>query len=157
MVKNCRICKFFRKYPYKLSEKHFFEKAVREGKSLRKLEFLLQSYGVGAKKDLINRHIKECMSSEVSSQRQSEKGILKEKRGGFTGKLRSIFNRPLPVLIPKCEHKFTESFFDVYKEVVRTKCKDCGKVLSGSVNPNIASKKREKNYANWVVLEALST
>lgn len=159
MVKNCRICKFWKKYPYKLSEKHFFEAKVREGCSLRKLEVLLESYGIKAKKDLINRHIKNCMGSEVLGQRLSEKELLKEKREGFTGKLRRFFNRPLPVPIPKCEHLVTENFFDMYKEVVRTRCKDCGKVLSGSIDPNSKSKRNTtyRDYKSQIILEALST
>jgi len=155
MVKNkpCRICRFFKKYPYKISEQEFLLKAIREGKSLRNLELLLASYGIKAKKDLINRHIKECLGIEIQSQRKAEK--IQKK--GILGKLGHIFNKPSPIMKPSCQHIRTESFWDSSSESVRCKCLDCKMLLSGSRDPNSDSRIRKgyRKYRNEVVLEAL--
>ncbi len=157
MVENCRICKFFRKYPYKISEKEFLEKAIREGKSLRKLELLLESYGIKAKKDLISKHIKECMSSEVLGQRLDEK---QRKRKGVVGKLKHIF-KPYTKPQVECTHPKNArvAWMDQNTGNIAVQCSRC-KTILGTYNPsksNSLIRKSYRRYRDETILEALTT
>jgi len=105
----CRICEYWTKFPYKVSEKELFNKKCREGTSLRKLELLLEAYGLKARKDLISKHIRLCMSLEVREQRGIERELSKEKGlRGLGRKISGIFVRPEePKLPQKCPHTST--------------------------------------------------
>lgn len=151
----CRICQYWRKYSYKVSEKELFEKKCRENVSLRKLELLLEAYGLQAKKDLIRKHIKNCMNLEVSEQRRKEKQLAKEKGLKSIGKKLTGFFIPKkedPVVPNACLHIQTRPAFDLSTEKVYAKCLKCGKVLRGSANPH---GKRKARYKDRVVLESL--
>jgi len=162
---HCRICEYWKKYPYKVSEKELFNKKCREGTSLRKLELLLEAFGLKARKDLIRKHISVCMDIQVSQQRAEEKGKhisvcmdiqvsqqRAEEKGIKRGDLKSIgrklnnfFIRPKeePQIPKACSHEVTEPFFDLSSERVHVRCRQCGKVLSGSVDPH-TKKKRDR-------------
>lgn len=145
---KCRICAFWEKYPYRLNDRLFFEKKCREGTSLRKLELLLESYGIRAKKDLISKHIRVCMNVQVSQQREIEKGIKKEGIKRVGKKLRNFFIRPEEPKLPQaCKHVATESFYDISSERIFTRCKIC-KALLGSADPEEKNNKR-KSEAIW--------
>ena len=157
MAKRCKICKFWSTQgKYRIGEKATFEKKCREGSSLRDMVKYLEFCGLKVSRETVRRHL-QCMDIDVRLQRKAEIEIKKEQKG-IRGKLRGIFRRPHVGVKLECEHKFTENFFDINEEVVRTKCSTCGKILSGSIDPNLAEKKREKNdRANWVLWEALNT
>jgi len=154
MPRGCRICRFFQKYPYKLSEKELFEKKCREGTSLRKLELLLEAYGLKAKKDLIAKHIKVCMNVQVAQQREIEKEIKKKGIRAVGQKLRQFFVKPeLPKTL-ECEHLRTTQFFDMGREEVFIKCLDCGKIL-GSYDPEENERRMERDPRNVILYNAL--
>jgi len=118
---ECRICKFFQSHPHKVSEE-FFEQKAREGIPLRQLSLLLESYGLKVSKDLVSKHIRECLPSEIREQRQAEKEHkAKESKSVFKG-IEDFF-RPKK---EKCEHLRTMSYFDMGMERVIVQCKDCG-------------------------------
>lgn len=141
----CRICKYWNDYPYKVSERELFNKKVREGTSLRKLELLLEAYGLKARKDLIRTHIKNCMNLEVSEQRRIEKELAKGKGLKSIGKKLGGFFIPKkeePMIPTECPHSMTVPFFDLGSERVHVRCRQCGKVLSGSADPHKKQKRR---------------
>ena len=141
----CRICRFFGK-PYRQSEKETFEKLVREGTSLRRLEVFFLALNLKVRKDAISNHIKKCMSLEVSEQRTIEKEIQKGKVT-IGQKVKGFFIRPKeePIIPTECPHTVTIPFFDLSSERVRVRCRQCGKVLSGSVDPHKKQKRRRKD------------
>lgn len=142
----CRICQFFRK-PYRRSEKEIFEKLVREGTSLRRLEVFFQALNLKVRKDAINSHIHNCMSVEASTQRQIEKGIKREGLKSMGKKLTGFFipKKETPTFPESCPHTQTISFFDLRSERVLTKCKMCGKLLTGSADPHEKPKNRRRD------------
>jgi len=148
----CRICEFWKTYPYKVSERELFNKKCREGTSLRKLELLLEAFGLKARKDLISKHIRLCMNLEVSEQRRIEKELAREK--SFGQKVKGFFIRPKedPILPTECPHTNTENFFDLGSERVLTRCRKCGEILSGSFDPH---KKKTKKRNDLLILESL--
>ena len=153
MPKGCRICRFWEKYSYRVSERELFEKKVRESTSLRKLELLLESYGLKAKKDLINRHIHDCMGIEAKEQREQEKEIKTE---GIRNRVKEFFIRPqeLPQT-EKCEHLRTESFWDISSERVHCRCLDCGEILGFGVDAQDNTRRMEKDSRNLIIYGAL--
>ena len=151
----CRICEFWKRYPYRVSERELFNKKVREGTSLRKLELLLEAYGLKAKKDLIRKHISVCMNTEVSEQRRFEKVLQKTKDMGH--KAKEFFIRPQPFQPPKCPHTLTETFFSVPHEGLFVKCKMCGKLLSRiPVDPEELEKRQRKDPRNLIIYRSLT-
>lgn len=148
----CRICEYWRAHPYKVSERELFNKKVREGTSLRKLELLLEAYGLKAKKDLINKHIQECMGLEAKAQRNIEKSIQREGLKRVTRRVKSFFVRPKLEELPKeCSHTVTTSFLSMHDGNIYTKCLECGKIL-GSFDPH---KKKTKRKNDLLILESL--
>jgi len=147
----CRICQFFGK-PYRQNEKETFEKLVREGTSLRRLEVFFQALNLKVRKDAISNHIKKCMNLEVSEQRRIEKELAREK--GFGQKVKGFFIRLKedPILPAECPHTNTENFFDLGSERVLTRCRKCGEIFSGSFGPH---KKKTKKRNDLLILESL--
>lgn len=154
MPRGCRICRFFEKYPYKRNDKTFFETKARQGASLRKLELLLESYGLKARKDLINKHLKECLGFETERKIERE---AKKSRGvrGIPKKVKKFFIRHSEVIPQGCLHTVTVPFFDVASEQVYVRCKMCGEILKGSIDPHEAEKRQEKDPRNWKIYESL--
>lgn len=155
MPKGCRICQFWERYPYRVSERELFEKKAREGVSLRKLELLLEAYGLKAKKDLISKHIKVCMNLEVSEQRQIEKQIKKEKTGisKITEKISKFFIKP-EVVIPErqeCLHLITTKIWNFEKEGVDEFCTQCGEHL-GFYEVEDGRPRRDSDIVLWGAL-----
>ena len=148
----CRICQFFRK-PYRQSEKEIFEKLVREGTSLRRLEVFFQALNLRVRKDAISNHIKKCMNLEVSEQRRIEKELAKEKGLRELGrKISGFFIKPkLEELPKKCPHTATTSFQSFHDGNIYTKCLECGKIL-GSFDPHSKKTKRKNDL---LILESL--
>jgi len=147
----CRICEFFKKYPYKLNDKTFFEAKAKQGASLRKLELLLESYGCRSRKDLINKHLKECLGI-TREDRQIEKDLKHKGIRKVGQKISGFFIRSkLEELPKKCPHSFTTSFQSLHDGNIYTKCKDCGKIL-GSFDPH---RKKTKKRNNLLILESL--
>jgi len=148
LKKGCRICEFFRKYPYKVNEKELFEKKCREGVSLRNLELLLEAYGCQAKKDLINRHIHECMGIE--------KGIQKEVKS-VGKKLRNLFTKPEIPQTSECKHLRTRYSFDhnyssrTSDGLVWIVCLECGEVIS-KFDPEEEERRMKKDNSKNLVL-----
>jgi len=142
----CRICQFFRK-PYRSSEKETFQKLVREGCSLRRLEVFFQALNLKVRKDAINSHIHNCMSIEASTQRQIEKGIKREGLKSISRKLGGFFipKKEEPMIPTECPHTVTIPFFDLSSERVHVRCRQCGKVLYGSADPHKKQKRRRKD------------
>lgn len=148
----CRICEFWKTYPYKVSERELFDKKCREGTSLRKLELLLEAYGLKARKDLIRKYIKNCMNIEVSEQRRIEKELAKGKGLRELGrKISGFFIKPKLELPKECSHNFTTSFQSFHDGNIYTKCLACGKVL-GSFDPH---SKKTKKRNDLLILESL--
>lgn len=149
---SCKICRFWEKFPYRVSERELFNKKCREGTSLRKLELLLEAYGLKAHKDLISKHMRVCMHVDVSTQRQIEKGLKKGKNIGQ--KLRGFFipSKEEPMVAEACSHEVTIPVFDLNTERVFSKCRSCGKILRGSVDPHNRRRNRDRNL---VVINAL--
>jgi len=143
----CRICEFWKTYLYKVSERELFTKKAREGTSLRKLELLLEAYGLKARKDLIRTHIKNCMNLEVSEQRRIEKQLAKGKGLKSIGKKLGFFipKKEEPMIPTECPHTVTIPFFDLSSERVHVRCRQCGKVLSGSADSHKKQKRRRKD------------
>ncbi len=147
----CRICQFFHK-PYRQSEKETFEKLVREGTSLRRLEVFFQALNLKVRKDAISNHIKKCLNLEISEQRRIEKELAKGRGlSGVGRKLGGFFIRPKedPILATECPHAYTENFFDLKSERVLTRCKKCGEILSGNFDPHKEKTKRKNNLLLW--------
>lgn len=158
---HCRICEFWKKYPYKVSDKELFEAKAREGVSLRKLELLLEAIGLKAKKDLIAKHIKVCMNVQVAQQRQVEKEIKRKGIGTLGQKLKGFFIRPsLPSSSEGCEHKRTRYSFDhnysaeTSDGLVWIVCLDCHKVVR-KFDPEESERRMKRNPRNLVIYEAL--
>lgn len=159
---KCKICEFWRKYPYRLNDRLFFEKKCREGLSLRKLELLLESYGIIAKKDLISKHIRACMNVQVSQQREIEKGIKREGIKVIGQKLRGFFIRPeLPILPKTCEHRRTRYSFD-HNYSSRTSdglvwiiCLDCGEVVK-KFDPQEHEERMKRDPRNRKIYRSLT-
>ena len=154
---SCKICTFFQKFPYRASDLRFFEKACREGKSLRKLELLLESYGLKCNKDTIAKHIKTCMKLGVSEQRKIEKQIKREKnRLSRIGEIISkFFSRPEEPVSERCEHRRTELFFDISVERVCCRCLECGEILGSGVAPEDNRKRMRRAAGNSVIIRSL--
>jgi hypothetical protein len=123
------------------------QKKCREGTSLRKLELLLEAYGLKAKKDTIQKHISICMDIQVSQQRTVEKETKRKGIKKLGQKLTGFFipKREEPPFPKSCPHTQTISFFDLRSERVLTKCKMCGKLLTGSVDPHKKLKNRRRD------------
>ena len=149
MPKGCRICRFWEKYSYRVHDKDFFEAKVRQNYSLRKLELLLESYGLKAKKDLINRHIHDCMGIESTERQEQEKE-------GIRNRVKQFFIRPqeLPQT-EKCEHLRTESFWDISSERVHCRCLDCGEILGFGIDAQDNTRRMEKDSRNLLIYGAL--
>lgn len=151
----CRICEFWNKYPYKISDQEFFEAKCRQGISLRKLELLLESYGLKAKKDLINKHIHECLG--IAREREIEKEV---KRKTIGRKLRNFFVKPEPSLPKGCEHRRTKYSFEhnystkTSDGLVHVICLDCGAVVS-KFDPELQERSMRRDPRNLVIYESL--
>ncbi|NIO37387.1 hypothetical protein GTO27_06755 [Candidatus Bathyarchaeota archaeon] len=132
---------------YRQSEKETFEKLVREGTSLRRLEVFFQALNLKVKKDAINSHIHSCMNIEASTQREIEKGIKRGSLKSVGRKLGGFFIKPKeePQIPKACSHEVTEPFFDLCSEKVRVRCRQCGKVLPGSADPDKKQKRRRRD------------
>ena len=156
MAKRCKICSFFNKGhgKYRVSERETFRKMIREGKSLKELSQYLEFLGLEVSRETTRQHILRCTSLEIREQRASEIEIKKEGKG-IRGKLRNIFSKPYVEPSFKCPHKRTELFFDTFEEVVKCRCIDCRKILSGSLDPH--RRRRNQRYRDLTVLEALWT
>lgn len=155
MPRGCRICRFFEKYPYKRNDKTFFETKARQGASLRKLELLLESYGLKAKKDLINKHLKECLGFETERKIERE---AKKSRGvrGIPKKVKKFFVRHSEVIPQGCPHSVTVPFFSPPHERVFVKCKMCGKILTPyGIDPEEAEKRQSKDPRNKIIYASL--
>lgn len=143
MPRGCRICKFFDK-PYRQNEKRIFEKLVREGKSLRKLETFFEALSVKANKDTIARHIRH-MNLDVSTQRRIEKQLKKEKTSKgirrIGKRVKELFIRPTEV-IEECPHTVCIPFYDIASEQVYPMCRKCGKILGRGRDPHESENKR---------------
>lgn len=111
-----------------MSERETFNKLVREGVSLRRLEVFFSALGLKVKKDTIASHIYN-MGVEVKEQRKLEKAIKLGHR------VRDFFTKPEATNQTKCKHLRTEYFFDINSEKVCTKCLDCGAVLDSGIDP----------------------
>ena len=95
----------------------------------------------------INSHIHNCMSVEASTQRHIEKGIKREGLKSIGRKLGGFFipKKKEPMILTECPHTVTVPFFDLSSERVHVRCRQCGKVLSGSVDPHKKQKRRRKD------------
>jgi hypothetical protein len=148
----CRICKFFEK-PYRQSEKENFEKLVREGVSLRRLEVFFAALSLRVRKDAIASHIHNCMGIEVKEQRELEKDGQREGLQRIGKTLREFF---LPLKAnpeaSECLHLNTIPFFDMQTEEVYERCQSCGKVLTGSKDPHSTPRTEKKDL---LILESL--
>ena len=113
-----------------------------------------QALNLKVKKDAINSHIHSCMSIEVSAQREIEKGIKRGSLKSIGRKLGGFFIRPKeePQIPKACSHEVTEPFFDLSSERVHVRCRQCGKVLSGSEDPH---KKKRRDHRNLVIYGSL--
>ena len=94
------------------------------------------------------------MNIQVSEQRKIEKEIKKGKSIGQ--KLRRFFIRPKPKLPQECPHNDMFCFFDIVSEEVYTKCRLCGKILKGSIDPHEAEKRQKKDYRNQILYRSLT-
>ena len=149
-----RICSFFQKYPYKLNDRTFFETKARQGASLRKLELLLESYGLKAKKDLINKHLKECLGFEterkIERDAKKSRGLKSVSRrlGKFSGFIK-LKEEPIPQKYP---HNQTIHFFDLSSERIYVKCKSYGEILNRNMDPH---RKQRRDRRNLVIYRSL--
>jgi len=150
---SCRICEFFQK-PYRQSEKETFNKLVREGVSLRRLEVFFQALNLKVKKDAINSHLHKCMSTEVSTQREIEKETKKEGIRRIGKRVKDFLIKPDLPKIEECSHTVTVHYFDVSSEMVITECKLCGKIL-GSQDPERSELERDRDPRNLVIYRSL--
>ena len=150
--KGCRICKFWDKYPYRISDKELFEKKIREGTSLRKLELLLEAFGLKARKDLINRHIHECMDTEVHTQRRIEKKL----KQGIGKRIQEYFTRPREEDPLECPHTLQIPFFDILDEQVKSRCQLCGKIISNyGIDPHETRTRQLRDPRNRLIYDSL--
>jgi len=140
----CRICEFFRKHPCLKSQEDFFEAKVHEGVSLRKLELILEAFGCKAKKDLIARHIRECIGIERTN--EAKKESIKQKLRGFF-----IKPKELP---SSCKHETTRQYYDMESEKVIIQCTKCHKILT-SYDPEALERRMLKDKRNQILYEAL--
>ena len=159
MVKRrCKICKYFSEGhgQYRTSEKAIFEHKIREGNSLRELaKYLEYALRLKISHNLIRSHITNCVPEDVRLQREAEVRVQKENKS-LTKKFKKfILRHTVDLQISKCPHLNQGAFFDMDMEVCRQRCKDCGEILTGSLDPNEAGRKRQRDMRNLVILEAL--
>lgn len=155
MPRGCRICQFWEKYPYRVSERELFDKKCREGTSLRRLELLLEAYGLKAKKDLIRKHIQTCMNAQAKEQREIEKSIKKDGIKAIHRKIKSFFVKQEE---PKwlCSHTLTEVFFSLPHERLFVRCKVCGELLTPyGIDAEDLEKRQQNDPRNLVILKSL--
>ena len=153
----CKICKFFDK-PYRQNERRIFQKLVREGASLRRLEVFFEALSLKVRKDTINSHIHKCMNPDIRTQRIYEKDIKREKTSKgirrVSQRVKEFFVKPT-VIIEECPHSQTEPFYDVNSEQVYARCQKCGQILGHGLDPHEIEKRQNKRR-NLEILRRLS-
>ena len=153
----CKICAFWKKNFFMVSQREHFEKRVRETLSLAKLCILLEGYGLEVSRETVRNHILNHMTLEISEQRKYEReNILargvKKVRQKFWIKPEEITSLP-----QTCEHPRHKQFqyYDLNLERVQVFCGVCKKLLY-SFDPEQDSRRMNKNPRNLAILESLT-
>lgn len=144
---RCKICSFLRNHSFAKSQ---WDNEVNRGDSLGELQTVLRTLGLGVSRSTISRHLVQCENLELYETKTAK--IKKAMKSPFK-KLNNFFIRPI-VETPssKCKHLRTTKFWNMTKERVFIKCKDCGEIL-GSFDPE--AKPRERSNRDITIINAL--
>lgn len=145
----CKVCSFYTGCSWLRGA---FEKRVREGYSLRRLQSFCEGQGLECDTKTLSKHIKNCMGLEVREQRKIEKALRKVKDPlKRVWKLKDFF-RPESTPQTECPHLATTKEFRIDLELVEERCSHCGKVLG---HYSVERAERQDRRKNMVIYTSL--